>query len=562
MSERTDQRRKRILILGGGFGGVYAAMYLQKALKRRTDFEVALVNQENYFVFQPMLAEVISGSIGILHTITPIRQLCPRVTLYVRKVESIDLDKKVVVTSHGFRPQLLEIDYDYLVLALGTENFLDVPGLQEHGLPFKNLGDALVLRNRLIHILEEADIERDEGLRRSMLTFVMAGGGFSGVEAIAEVNDFVREVARRYPHLNPAELRVVLIHSGPRILPELPEELSRYAQRLLDRRKVEIRLRARLAAVTANEAVLNDGTRMPTKTVMATIGSTPNPVLTALPCAKERGRIITNEFLQVADYPGVWALGDCARIIDHKTGQPCPPTAQYATREAKCLAANLLTTIDGQAQRPFSFDALGMMGSLGHRSAVGKVLGIKVSGMLAWFMWRAVYWAKLPGFNRKLHVAIDWFLDLILSKDIVQLNVAPSESISREHFEAGEIVFRQGEWGDRAYVIIHGEVEVLREDAGQGETMLARLQDGECFGEMALINDAPRMATVRTVTRVDALTLQRSAFATLFTHMPALRDSFQRMVQERSGINLPEEMSEPQGAWPNPLAPNNKEVGG
>src|SRR5262250_733498 len=232
-----NKARKRILVLGGGFGGIYTVRELQKALRGRTDIAIALVNQENYAVFQPMLAEVISGNISPLNTVTPIRDLCPGATLYVRKVERIDLDNKVVITSHGFRPEPSVLPYDYLVLALGTlENFGVVRGLQEHGLHFKNLGDALVLRNRLIHLLEEADIEPDPALRRSMLTFVMAGGGFSGVEAIAEVNDFVRDVARRYPHINRAGLKVILLHSGPRILPELPESLSLYAQRLLTRR--------------------------------------------------------------------------------------------------------------------------------------------------------------------------------------------------------------------------------------------------------------------------------------------------------------------------------------
>lgn len=527
--------KQRIVVLGGGFGGIYTVMTLQKALKRRTDIEIALVNQENYFVFQPMLAEVISGSIGILNTITPIRDLCPGVRLYVRKVESIDLERKVVVTSQGFRPQAHEIPYDHLVLALGTlENFAMVPGLQEHGFHFKNLGDALVLRNRIIHLMEEADIEQDAELRRRMLTVVMAGGGFSGVEAIAEINDLMRDVARRYPHINPSELHLIVLQSGPRILPELPESLSLYAQKLLTRRQIDIRLNTRLAAITADEAVLSDGTVIPTKTVIATIGATPNPVLLALPCQKERGRIVVNDFLEVPNYPGLWALGDCAHIIDHKTGQPCPPTAQYAVREGKRLAMNLLTTIRGGEKKPFSFSALGMMGSLGHLSAVGNVLGIRVSGVLAWLLWRTVYWAKLPGVIRKFHIAVDWFLSFILPRDVVQLNVSPSESISREHFEAGEVVFRQGDLGDRVYVIIDGEVEVIHEDADGHAAVLATLKQGDCFGEIALIKNAPRGATVRTVTRVNALSLHQSAFKTLFEHLPLLRESFEHMVATRS----------------------------
>src|SRR5215468_7736931 len=426
--------RKRILVLGGGFGGIYTVRALQKALHGRTDIEIALVNQENYFVFQPMLAEVISGNISPLNTVTPIRDLCPGATLYVHTVERIDLDHKVVITSHGFRPGQSVLPYDYLVLALGTlENFGVVRGLQEHGLHFKNLGDALVLRNRLIHLLEEADIEPDAALRRRMLTFVMAGGGFSGVEAIAEVNDFVRDVARRY------------------------------AQTVLTRRKVEMRLHTRLAAVTADEAHLSDGSVLPTKTVIATIGATPHPVLLALPCQHERGRLVVNAALAVPEYPGVWALGDCAHILDHKTGRPCPPTAQYAVREGKQVARNIVAALDGTAPRPFVFSDWGMMSALGHRAAVGQMLGIRVSGWPAWVLWRAVYWSKLPGVTRKVRIALDCLCRLLLPRDYAQLNVAPSERITRAHFEAGEVIVRQGDPGDCMYVMIDGEVEVVQQ---------------------------------------------------------------------------------------------------
>lgn len=526
----------RILILGGGFGGVYTAIYLQKLLKRQSDVEIALVNTENYFVFQPMLAEVISGSLGLFDPIVPIRHLCPGITLYVGEVGEIDLQKRNVRVTMAQRSQPLDIGYEHLVLALGTlDNFGVVPGLAEHGLHFKNLGDALVLRNRLIHTLESADIEQDPEARRALLTFVMAGGGFSGVEAIAEVNDFVRDVARRYPHIDPQEFRVILLQAGPRILPELPEELSFYAQRLLAKRKVDIRLTARLRAVTADEAILDDGSRIRTRMVMATIGATANPVLTALPCEQDRGRIVVDEGLEVRGYPGVWAVGDCASIIDAKTKERCPPTAQFATREAKCLAKNIVAAIRGGAKQPFSFAALGLMGSLGHRSAVGQLLNrFKVSGVLAWMLWRAIYWGKMPGLNRKFRVALDWTLDVVLQKDLAVLDAAPTESIAREHFEAGETIFRQGEVGDRVYVIVDGEVEVLRSDARGHDTTIARLGPGECFGEMALIQDAPRNSSARTVTRVDVMTLRRSAFASLFTHMPALRESFTRMVEQRS----------------------------
>ncbi len=409
----------RILILGGGFGGVYTTMALHKAFGRRDDIDIALIDQKNYFVFQPMLAEVISGSVDILHTFTPFRELCPSLSLYVGEVERIDLGDRVVIVNAGMRSQPLTISYDHLVLALGrVENFSVVRGLQEYGFQFKNLGDALVLRSRLISLLETADSEPDAETRRRLLTVVMAGGGFSGVEAIAAVNDFLRKVIYRYPRLDPSDLPMVLLQSGPRILPELPESLSLYAQRLLDRRQVELRLRTRLAAVTADEAILNDGKRIAAKTVIATVGAASNPVLTALPCEQEQGRIRVDDYLEVPGYPGVWALGDCAFIIDQKSGAPCPPTAQYAVAEAKCLAANIVAAINGGKKQPFAFKAVGMMGSIGHHSAVGQVMGLKVSGLLAWALWRGVYWNKLPGFHRRFHVALDWLLEFVFPKDV------------------------------------------------------------------------------------------------------------------------------------------------
>src|SRR5262252_5819909 len=530
--------RQRILVVGGGFGGSATVRALHKVLHGRPDIAIALVNQENYAVFQPMLAEVISGTISPLNTVTPIRDLCPGATLYVRTVERIDLDHKVIITSQGLRPGPSVLPYDYLVLALGTlDNFGVVRGLQEHGLHFKTLGDALVVRNRLIHLLEEADSEPDAARRRRMLTFVMAGGGFSGVEAIAEVNDFVRDVARRYPHVAPAELRVILVHAGPCILPELPASLSRYAQTRLTRRKVEIRLQTRLAAVTADEAHLSDGSVLPTKTVIATIGATPNPVLLALPCQKERGRLVVNAALEVPEYPGVWALGDCAHILDHKTGQPCPPTAQYAVREGMRVAKNIVAAIEGTTPRPFAFADWGMMSALGHRAAVGQVLGIRVSGWPAWVLWRAVYWSKLPGVTRKVRIALDWFCRVLLSRDYAQLNVAPSERISREHFEAGEVIVRQGDPGDLMYIMIDGKVDVVQQQAEGGERVVATLTQGDWFGEMALFTEEPRSATVRTRTPVNVLAVDRRTFQTLVAHLAPLRDAFERLMQHRAAAD-------------------------
>jgi len=528
----------RILILGGGFGGVHTALTLEKLLKRELrdrTVEVGLVSRENYMVFQPMLPEVISGSIGLLDTITPIRRLCPSTNLYTRTVEKIDLDRRRVSAAAGFGSQQCSLSYDHLVVALGNvTSFAGQHGLAEHALPFKYLGDALTLRNRIIHTLEEADIEPDPEIRRTLLTFVVAGGGFSGVEAVAEINDLVRAAAGSFRNVNKDEIRVVLLHAGPLILPELPPSLAEFAQRLLMKRGVEIRLNTRLEGATAEAALLVGGDRIVTRTLVSTVPSMPNPLVAMLDCKKERGRIVVDEHLELPDHPGVWAVGDCAFITDARSGEPAPPTAQHATREAHCVAENVVASLRGQPKRTFSFRALGKMGSLGHHSAVAEVFGMKISGFLAWWLWRTVYLMKLPGLDRKIRVATDWTLDLILPPDIVQLKTDKPSGIRREHFEPGQVVFLEGDRGDWLYVVVDGEVEVVKAIPDGGETSLRRLGRGECFGEIALVSDRPRSATVRSLTDVNLLAVDREAFHALFSNLPPLRGFFEQLIDTRT----------------------------
>ncbi len=543
MNDAAADRPTRILILGGGFGGVYTALTLEKLLRRELRagrVELGLVSRDNYMVFQPMLPEVISGSIGLLDTITPIRRLCPSTNLYTRTIDKIDLDKRRVSATTGFGSRMTHLEYDHLVIALGNvTSFAGAPGLAEHAMPFKYLGDALALRNRIINTLEEADIERDPEIRRQLLTFVVAGGGFSGVEAVAELNDFVRAAARAFRNVVRDEIRVVLLHAQDVILPELPRSLGEFAQRILMRRGVEIRFDTRLVGATADAALLAGGGRIPTRTLVSTVPSAPNPLVAALPVAKERGRIVVTPHLELPDHPGVWAVGDCAFTVDAKTGVPCPPTAQHATREARGVAENIAATLRGGPRRAFSFAALGKMGSLGHRSAVAEVFGLKLSGVLAWWLWRTVYLLKLPGLDRKIRVAADWTLDLVLPADITQLKTEHVDGIRREHFEPSETIFREGDRGDWLYVLLDGEVEVTRRVPGQGESVLRRLGPGDCFGEIALVSDRPRSATVRSLTGVNVLAVDRDAFTALFSALPPLRGFFEQLIDARSGPREP-----------------------
>jgi NADH:quinone reductase (non-electrogenic) len=528
-----EQTRKRVVILGGGFGGIYTALHLEKALRKRDDFEITLVNKENYFVFQPMLAEVVSGNIGILDTVSPIRRMLPQTDLHVRDVESIDTKQQTVTTTPGFRQQPNVIHYDHLVLAVGNvTDFRGLRGMAEHAIPFKNLSDALYIRNHVIHVFEEAAIEhKDERLRRQLLTFVIAGGGFSGVEVVAELNDFVRDVVRNYPQINSSEVRVILLHALDRILPELDEKLAMYAQRILEKRGVDIRLKTLLEAASGEEAVLSDGTHIRTRTLISTVPSSPNPLIDGLDLPKERGRLKANSSLLVEGTNNVWALGDCA-LIPTPDGGFCPPTAQFATRQGKTAAHNIVAAIRGGEQKTFQFKELGKLAALGHRSAVAQVFGLNISGFLAWFMWRTIYLMKLPGWGRRLKVAASWTFELFLPPDLVQLKLTNATGVSHEHFEPGEEVFHQGDLGDRIYIIARGEAEVARRE-NDSETLLARLGPGEYFGEMALLNQTTRNATVRCLEPLDVLSIHKREFAVLAANLPAMRESFEQVMRQR-----------------------------
>jgi len=420
--------KPRVLILGGGFGGMYAALEFERALARGADLDVTLVNRDNFFLFTPMLHEVAASDLDITNIVSPVRKLLRRVTFFHGDIESIDLVNKRVGLSHGHEEHCHSLSYDHLVLALGsTTNFFNLPGLADRALTMKSLDDAIFLRNRLIANLEEADFECAAPLRAPLLNFVVAGGGFAGVETIAGMNDFLREAVRFYPHLREDMLRVILVHPGKMILPELGEKLGTYAKRKLIERNVEIHSNCKVTAVTDREVTLSDGTTVTTNTLVWTAGTCPNSLLDTLPCTKERGRVLVNEYLEVPEWPGVWAFGDCAVVPDRKTGKSHPPTAQHALREGKVAAQNILATIRGDRKKPFLFSTLGLLAPIGRRTGVANILGVNFSGFIAWWLWRTIYLMKLPRFEKKVRVALDWTLDLLFSKDLVQFRtVRPS----------------------------------------------------------------------------------------------------------------------------------------
>jgi NADH:ubiquinone reductase (H+-translocating) len=413
------KRRPTILILGGGFAGVEVARELEKLLSP-DEAIIQLVSRDNFVLFTPMLHEIAASDLDISTVANPIRKMIRRTQFIVADVESLDTDSKSVKVIHGFDRRNHTLKYDHLVLALGSvPNFHGMVGLEHRALTMKSLEDAILLRNRMIAHLEEADPDYSVSSRNGLLTMVVAGGGFAGVETVAGIHDFMHSAIRSYSNLHPLQIRVVLVHPGTHLLPELGEQLGRFAEKKLRERGIEVLTQRRLSSITDAGVTLDDGVFIGTSFVVWTAGNSPSPVVAALPFANRGGRIDTNRMLQVEMKTGVWALGDCASIPDGNGGFH-PPTAQHALRQARTAASNIVASIRGDALRPFSFKTIGQLAAIGHRTGVGRIFGRRFSGFIAWWMWRTIYLSKLPGLEKRLRVALDWTLDLVFAKDTVQ----------------------------------------------------------------------------------------------------------------------------------------------
>jgi NADH:ubiquinone reductase (H+-translocating) len=409
---------KRVLILGGGFGGIYAALKLEKLLVRRSGLEVTLVTRDNYFLFTPMLPEVAAGELDQNTIVNPLRRLLRRVKTFVGTIEAVDLEARHVIASHGFDSHIHQLPYDQLILALGAgTNFFNLPGVEASCLTLKTLSDAVGVRNQLITHLEEANSECAVGQRQPLLTFIVAGGGFAGVETLGGINDFVRGAIQFYPNLHPDHLRFVLVTPDEVILPELNRKLGIYAHQKLTRRGVEIVTGAKVSSISDGIVELTNREKIPANTIIWSAGTAPNPLLSKLPVPKRNGRIVVDEYLGVEGRPEVWAIGDCACVRSPRAGGFYPPTAQHALREGTLVARNVVATLYGGRRKSFRYRTLGQLASIGRRTGVANVLGVNFSGFFAWWLWRTIYLSKLPRLEKKVRVALEWTLDLCFAKD-------------------------------------------------------------------------------------------------------------------------------------------------
>jgi NADH dehydrogenase len=414
---------RNIIIVGGGFAGTTLARELDGKLPE--GYELVLVSEESYTTFNPMLPEALGASIFPEQAVAPIRQMLSRTRFIMGRVTGVDTAARTLAASTLAGERTLP--YEHLVLAFGTRARLDlIPGMAEHALPLKTIGDAMHIRNMVLRRVAQIELESDRAARRRLGRFIVVGGGFSGVETAGELADCLASIRRYYPQVAADELNVTLLQDGPRLLPELSEPLGVAAHRSLVARGVDVRTGTRATCVSEHAVALAGGETIPAATVICTIGTQPNPLVARMTVPVERGRIVVNPDLSVRDTRGVWAIGDCAAVTNARDGKLAPPTAQFAVREARRAAANLLATLGGVPTRAFDYKARGSMAAIGHMKGVADVLGIPLSGLPAWLLWRAYYLSQMPTFGRKLRIFVEWTWGMFFPTDITHLRFTRS----------------------------------------------------------------------------------------------------------------------------------------
>jgi len=525
--------KSKTIIIGGGFAGVKCAARLVRLEK--SEQEVVLFNEENHLVFSPLLAEVAGSSINPLDVVVPLRQLLPRVFCRTEAVQNIDVERREVVyeASDG---EVSRMRYDNLVIACGSATNLNVvPGMADHAFPLKTVGDAAALRSHIMEQMERAEVCDDPERKRWYLTFIVVGGGFSGVEAAGEINDLVRDSACYFKNFRKEEVTVTLVHSRDYILPEISPDLREFARKKMEKAGVNMKLEARVALATPEGVGLQGGEFLKGGTVVCTIGNATAPVIDRLKVPKDKGRVLTEPDMSVRGAANVWAIGDCAQIINAHDGEPSPTTGQFAERQGRQCAENIIRRLNGEPTKPFYFRKLGELCSIGGHSAVAILMGIHLSGFLAWFVWRGVYLFKLPTWARRFQVGFDWAWLLLFPRDLAHLRTKQTDRVTHAHYEPGDFIIKRDEPALSFYVIEKGEVEVVRstDKAPNGE-VVSVLGPGSFFGEKALLSNEPRMASVRARTPVEVLVMGKNVFTQISGALAPLRDAIAQALNRRA----------------------------
>jgi NADH dehydrogenase len=525
----------RVVIVGGGFAAVQFAKTLRKQL-RSSDCEILLFNRENHMVFHPLLADVAGASINADAAAAPLRQMLPGVGCRTERVERIDLASSEIEFADG-NGAVNRLQFDHVVIACGAESNLGIiPGMTEQAFAFKVMRDAIDLRQHVVHQMENAEAATDAERRRWHLSFVIVGAGFSGVEVAGEVNELVRSSTRFYRNFRKEDVTVTLVHSQDQILPEVAPTLREFARKKMEKAGVTMVLNTRAVAATHEGIELNNGRMLPGATIVCTIGTAISPLVQHLDVPKERGRIRTTPDMRIEGHTNAWAIGDCANIINAVDGKPSAPTGQFAERQGRQAALNLVRIMKGKTTRPFSFKALGQLCSIGGYQAVAEMFGVRISGFIAWFLWRGVYLFKLPTWSRRIKVALDWAWDVIFPRDLSFLNTDAAQHLTHAFYRPGDFIHRQGELARVFSVIEQGEVEILQSKEGSQEpVVLAVLGKGDFFGEGALLGNRPHETSIRARTAVRLGQVGSALFSQIAGSFSPFRDLLSKAVTRRSG---------------------------
>ena len=464
-------------------------------------------------VFHPLLAEVAGAAINPGAVMVPLRQMLPGVRCRTEEVRQIDLaTSEVEYERYDGRPGRLS--FDHVVLACGTAvNLSLVSGMADHAFPLKSVGDAMALRFHVMEQLEQAEVCDDSERRRWYLSFVVVGGGFTGVETAGEINDLIRASARFYDNFSIRDVTVTLVHSRDQILPEVSPTLRAFARTKMEQAGIRMVLNARAVSATAEGVELHDGQMLHGATVVCTIGTTAPLLVQRLDVSKERGRLLTDPDMRVRGTSNLWAVGDCAHIVNAYDGRVSPTTGQFAERQGRQAAENIVRVLRGESTRPFFFKPLGQLCGIGERKAVAEILGVRLSGFPAWWLWRTVYLLKSPSWSRRVKIAFDWTWELFFPRDLAHPKVSQTERIARAHYRPGDVIFVEGEPAMSFYVIEQGEVEVLRRDSTGRQLLMAVFGPGEFFGEIALLDGTVRIGSIRARTAVEVLVMGKEVFS-------------------------------------------------
>jgi len=439
---RLVRNKKKIVILGGGFAGVECTRQLEKEFGNNSEIELVMVSEDNFLLFTPMLPQVASGMIETRHIVLPIRTICKKTKFYESRIKNIDPYGKIVTLWGTSDKRSISLHYDFLVVALGSEtNFFGMADVEKNAYTMKTLNDAVMLRNRVIDMLEQAENETNPILRKSFLNFVVAGGGFAGIETAGELMDLLLDARKYYPSIHKEDLRVIVIEALPMILPGFNEKLAGFAKEKMTDRGIDIRLKTAITSFDGNEVTTKNLVQNPkdsvgepitdvvrTKTLIWTAGVTPVNTIKRSMFKTEKGKVVVNDYLEVSDFPGVFAIGDCALYLDPETQRPLPPTAQIAEAQAKIAAKNLISLIKNSTKEKFVYHSKGQMAIIGKRSGIATFLGMNISGFWAWLIWRNVYLSKITTFDKKTRVFLDWVIDLFFDRDISRLKLMKRET--------------------------------------------------------------------------------------------------------------------------------------